>query len=210
MGSEVISTCEVGGSLHFDPRRTPHEKEVIRLDADGWAHLAEGLNQAGEIAKEIGLKLTYHHHGGTVVESPQEIDQLMELTDPTLVHLLFDTGHIYYGGGDPLSLLRKYRDRIAYIHLKDIRPEVLIEARSEQSDFVTCIRKGVFTVPGDGCIDFAPIFEELIRTQYIGWALLEGEQDPLKHPAKAYAERSLQYMSTLLKGKFQTASIKED
>lgn len=198
MGSEVISTCEVGGSLHFDPRRTPNEKEVIRLDAEGWAHLAEGLNQAGEIAKQIGLKLTYHHHGGTVVESPEEIDRLMEMTDPSLVHLLFDTGHSYYGGGDPLHLLRKHRERIAYIHLKDIRLEVLEKARSEQSDFVTCIRKGVFTVPGDGCIDFAPIFGELLGTSYTGWALLEGEQDPYQHPARLYAERSLQYISSLI------------
>ncbi|MFC7680135.1 myo-inosose-2 dehydratase [Paenibacillus sp. GCM10028914] len=205
MGCEVISTCEVGGSLHFDPRRTPFEKELINLDADGWANLAEGLNQAGEIAKQIGLKLTYHHHGGTVVESQDEIDRLMEMTDPSLVHLLFDTGHSYYGGGDPLTLLRKHRERIAYIHLKDVRVSILDEARTEQSDFVTCIRRGVFTVPGDGNIDFAPIFEELLRTNYNGWALIEGEQDPNKHPARVYAERSLQYINSLLNYQNHTA-----
>ncbi|MDQ0723178.1 inosose dehydratase [Paenibacillus sp. W4I10] len=197
MGSKVISTAEVGGSLHFDPRRTPNEKEVLRLSESEWHILAEGLNEAGAIAREYGLKLTYHHHGGTVVEQPDEIDRLMELTDPSLVYLLYDTGHAYYGGADPLELLRKHYDRIAYIHLKDIRPHVLDEARAEQSDFVGCIRKGVFTVPGDGCIDFAPILQELITRGYDGWAMLEGEQDPAIHNPYEYAKRSLNYMESL-------------
>lgn len=198
MGSTVISTCEVGGSLHFDPRRTPHEKEVLRLGEPEWQALAEGLNAAGEIAREHGLKLTYHHHGGTAVEQPEEIDKLMELTDPSMVHLLYDTGHAYYGGADPLELLRKHYDRIAYIHLKDVRPQVLAEARAEQSDFVGCIRKGVFTVPGDGCIDFAPIVQELVSRGYNGWAMLEGEQDPAVHNPYEYAKRSLAYIDSLV------------
>ncbi|TFE25555.1 myo-inosose-2 dehydratase [Cohnella luojiensis] len=198
MGSTVISTCEVGGSLHFDPRRTPHESEVLRLDEAGWSSLAEGLNAAGRIAREYGLKLTYHHHGGTVVERPEEIDKLMELTDPEYVFLLFDSGHAHYGGANPLDVLRKHYDRIAYIHLKDVRREKLERARADHSDFVTCIRNGVFTVPGDGCIDFRPIIGELIERDYRGWALLEGEQDPAEHPAREYASRAIRYLESLL------------
>ncbi|MDF2725718.1 MAG: inosose dehydratase [Paenibacillus sp.] len=198
MGSKVISTAEVGGSLHFDPRRTPNEKEVLRLDEAGWQSLAEGLNAAGRIAREYGLKLTYHHHGGTVVEQPGEIDRLMELTDPSLVYLLYDTGHAYYGGADPLSVLRKHYGRIAYVHLKDVRQSVLDEARAEKADFITCIRKGVFTVPGDGCIDFLPIITELQARDYSGWAMLEGEQDPAQHPPYEYALRALQYIDSLV------------
>ncbi|MHA7964663.1 myo-inosose-2 dehydratase [Paenibacillus sp. CAU 1782] len=194
MGSTVISTAEVGGSLHFDPRRTPNEKEVLRLDEAGWRSLAEGLNAAGAIAREYGMKLTYHHHGGTVVESPEEIDRLMELTDPSLVWLLYDTGHAYYGGGDPLSLLRKHYDRIGYVHLKDVRQETLDEAQRDGCDFVSCIRRGVFTVPGDGCLDFGPIIAELQARGYDGWAMLEGEQDPALHPPYPYAERALRYL----------------
>jgi len=201
MGSKVISTCEVGGSLHFDPRRTPHEKEVLRLDVAGWRSLAEGLNEAGRIAREHGLKLTYHHHGGTVVERPEEIDRLLELTDPEAVFLLFDSGHALYGGADPLALLRKHYDRIAYVHLKDVRAEPLRKARETGADFISCIRDGVFTVPGDGCIDFAPIVGELVRRGYDGWALLEGEQDPALHPARDYAERAIDYLASLAPGK---------
>ncbi|SDM82528.1 inosose dehydratase [Paenibacillus sp. yr247] len=198
MGSTVISTCEVGGSLHFDPRRTPNEKEVLRFDEAAWSSLAEGLNAAGAIAQEYGLKLTYHHHGGTAVEQPEEINRLMELTDPKLVYLLFDTGHAYYGGADPLTVLRNHYDRIAYIHLKDIRQDVLDQARAANADFVTCIRQGVFTVPGDGCLDFGPIFRELLARGYNGWAMLEGEQDPAVHPAYEYAKKSLDFIQTLI------------
>lgn len=197
MGSKVISTAEVGGSLHFDPRRTPNEKEVLRLDEAGWQSLAEGLNAAGSIAAEYGMKLAYHHHGGTVVESGEEIDRLMALTDPSLVWLLYDTGHAHYGGSDPLALLRKHYDRIAYVHLKDVRQQVLDEARAENADFVTCIRKGVFTVPGDGCLDFQPIITELLSRGYDGWAMLEGEQDPALHPPFDYALRALIHIGKL-------------
>jgi inosose dehydratase len=198
MGSKVISTCEVGGSLHFDPRRTPNESEVIRLDEAGWASLVEGLNAAGRIAQEYGLKLTYHHHGGTAVESPEEIDKLMELTDPQAVYLLFDSGHALYGGANPLDVLQKHYDRVAYVHLKDVRPQRLEQARADGVDFVTCIRRGVFTVPGDGCIDFKPIISELVNRNYTGWALLEGEQDPGEHPAREYAEKAIRYLDSLI------------
>ncbi|WNQ14309.1 myo-inosose-2 dehydratase [Paenibacillus aurantius] len=201
MGSEVISTCEVGGSLHFDPRRTPNEREVLRLDEEGWASLAEGLNAAGAIAREHGLKLTYHHHGGTAVERPEEIDRLMEITDPQLVYLLFDTGHAYYGGAEPLDVLRKHYDRIAYIHLKDIRRSVLEEARAENADFITCIRRGVFTVPGDGDLDFRPVLSELLDRGYSGWAMLEGEQDPAEHPAYELAQQAIKYLESLTPAK---------
>ncbi|WP_059042560.1 myo-inosose-2 dehydratase [Paenibacillus rubinfantis] len=197
MGAEVISTCEVGGSLHFDPRRTPNERTVLPLDDAGWESLAEGLNMAGRIAREHGLKLTYHHHGGTVIERPEEIDKLMELTDPEAVWLLFDTGHALYGGADPLALLRKHYDRIAYVHLKDVRACKLRQAKEAGADFITCIRQGVFTVPGDGDIDFRPIIAELVGRGYDGWAMLEGEQDPAEHPPREYAAKALAYLHSL-------------
>lgn len=194
MGCNVISTAERGGSFcDANPRK---------LSDDGWKWFAEGLNKSGEIAQEYGMKLAYHHHAATVVEQPEEIERLMEITDPCLVYLLYDTGHGFYGGNDPLQLLRKYYDRIAYIHLKDIRQHVLEEARKEGADFLTCIRKGVFTVPGDGCIEFAPIFQELMDRNYCGWALLEGEQDPLEHNPYRLAKQALEYIHMVTDKKY--------
>jgi inosose dehydratase len=197
MGCKVISTAEIGGSLHWDPRRSPNEREVALLSDEEWKYFAVGLQQAGEIAGEFGMKLAYHHHGGTVVEQPEEIDRLMESTDPLLVHLLYDTGHAFYGGYDPLQLLQRHYDRIAYVHLKDVRKEILDQARVEKWDFVTCIRRGVFTVPGDGCIDFAPIIGTLNERGYNGWVMLEGEQDPAEHNPYLYAKKALAYLDSV-------------
>ncbi|WP_054954876.1 myo-inosose-2 dehydratase [Paenibacillus dakarensis] len=199
LGAKVISTAEIGGSLHWDPRRSANEREVRRLTDEEWNWFIEGLHQAGEIAREFGMKLTYHHHGGTVVERPEEIDRLMESTDPELVSLLYDTGHAYYGGYDPLQLLTKHYDRIAYVHLKDVRQSVLEQGRTENWDFVTCIRKGVFTVPGDGDLEFAPVIRELNRRGYNGWAMLEGEQDPAVHPPYDYARNAILYLDSLIR-----------
>lgn len=194
-GCEVVSTAEIGGSmLNQDPRRGIDETSVVPLDDDGWKYLAEGLNEAGRICRENGMYLVYHHHAGTVVEQPEEIDRLMEMTDENYVFLLYDTGHGYYGGNDPVTLLVKYYDRIKYIHLKDVRQDVLDKARLERYSIRKSIRSGLFTVPGDGCLDFKPIFKILLEKQYKGWTLIEGEQDPLKYNPYEYAKKSIAYI----------------
>lgn len=209
MGCKVISTAEVGGSLHWDPRRTPYEKEVDRLDDEGWKHLVEGLNQAGEICREYGMYLVYHHHGGTVVERSEEIDRLMDMTDTELVFLLYDTGHAYYGGSDPLALLKKHFHRIKYVHLKDVRQDVLDRARQEGADFLTAVRRGVFTVPGDGCIDFAPILRELLERDWQGWALIEAEQDPSLANPYEYAQKTKAYIEQTVRDLRAEAGLKK-
>jgi len=197
-GAKVISTCEIGGSPQFDPNLKGAGGGVRRLDADGWKNLAEGLNEAGRIAKSMGLTLAYHHHGGTVVERPEEIDRLMELTDPEYVGLLYDTGHACYGGADPLEVLRRHAKRVVYVHLKDVRKPVLEKAREDGADFPECIRRGVFTLPGSGDLDFKPIVAELIAMGYDGWVMLEGEQDPALYPPYEFAERALLYLNRII------------
>ena len=206
-GCKVISTAEIGGSiLNQDPRRGQDETDVNRLDSDGWKYVVEGLNKAGEIAKENGMDLVYHHHAGTVVEQPEEIDQLMEMTDKNLVSLLYDTGHGYYGGNDPVKLLEKYIDRVKYVHLKDVRQDVLERARKEKFGIRKSIRSGLFTVPGDGILGFEPIFKILIENNYSGWALIEGEQDPIDHNPYEYAKKSKEFIIDTI-GKIKAANM---
>jgi inosose dehydratase len=200
MGCKHVVTCEIGGSPHADPRKSEDQTEVLRLTDEQWRHMTEGLEQAGRICKEYNMKLIYHYHASTVVESGEEIDRLMETTDPELVHLLYDTGHAYYGGSDPLSVLCKHYDRIAYIHLKDIRKDVLARVKRESIPFIESVTEGVFTVPGDGCIDFKSIFQELKERKYEGWMILEAEQDPDKANPYLYAKKSMTYMKKIIAG----------
>jgi inosose dehydratase len=196
MGCKYVIVCEMGGSMHWDPRRSPEDKTIKKLTDNEWKSLVEGLHRAAQLCQTLGMKLVYHFHAGTVVETADEIDRLMESTDPNLVHLLYDTGHALYGGYNPLELLRKYEDRIQYVHLKDVRLNVLEQVRKEKLDFRSAVLRGMFTVPGDGCIDFAPIFERLMETQYDGWIIVEAEQDPaVAHPYK-YAKMAKDYIDS--------------
>lgn len=194
MGSKVVVTCEIGGSPFADPRPGASRTAVQSLNDQQWAWMAEGLNEAGAICQQYGMKLVYHYHVGTVVETGAEISRLMEMTDPNLVSLLFDTGHAYYGGTDPLYIVQTYGDRIAYIHLKDVRAAVLGRVKKEGMTFLESVVGGVFTVPGDGDIDFVPIFQELKKQGYEGWMIIEAEQDPLQAEPNHYARLAKEYI----------------
>jgi inosose dehydratase len=154
----------------------------------------DGLHRLGEIAVEQDMKLCYHHHMGTGVMVREEVDRLMADTDPALVHLLFDTGHIYWAGGDPLALAKDHGDRIAHVHLKDIRRDRMEANDARGGSFEEGVRAGVFTVPGDGDIDFGPIFQALADAGFEGWLVVEAEQDPaMAHPL-TYALKAREYI----------------
>jgi inosose dehydratase len=194
MGCEHVIACEMGGSMHWDPRRSPDDMTIHKLTEDQWESLVEGLHRAARLCREHGMKLVYHYHAGTVVETADEIDRIMALTDPALVHLLYDTGHALYGGYDPLELLENHGDRIQYVHLKDVRRDVLEHVRQQNIDFRSAVKMGMFTVPGDGCIDFAPIIEKLMENNYTGWLIVEAEQDPAAAHPYTYAQRAKDYL----------------
>jgi inosose dehydratase len=134
---------------------------------------------------------------GAYVQSPQDIERLMALTSPA-VGLLFDSGHCYMGGGDPLSVLRQHRDRVCHVHFKDVRKDVVALARNNQWSFPDCIVNGTFTVPGDGDIDFAALLQELAGVNYQGWLVVEAEQDPSVAPPYEYAEKGYQTLRNLI------------
>lgn len=192
MDCEHIIVCEMGKSMHWDTRN--ENLRVEPLSDQEWDSMITGLEIAGRIAKQRGMKLVYHPHGGTVVEQRKEVDRLMAMTDPSLVSLLFDTGHAFYGSDDPLDQLIRHYDRIQYIHYKDVRQNVLEEIRKEGHTFREGVLKGIFTVPGDGSLDFEPIIAELMKRGYKGWIIVEAEQNPVTAPPYQYAEAAKKYL----------------
>lgn len=143
-----------------------------------WEVLASGLNEFGKLAAKYGLKVAFHHHLGTGVQTKAEVDRLMSITDPKWVNLLFDTGHIYVSDGECLPLLEAHMDRVAHVHFKDVRKEKMDESQKGGRSFMQSFLAGMFTVPGDGTIDFAPIYAYLLEHHYSGWIVVEAEQDP--------------------------------
>ncbi len=177
MGAKVIVVSEQGRSIQGQ-QSTPVFVAKPVFTAEDWSTLAEGLNRLGKLAQDKGMQIAYHHHMGTGVQTTEEIDKLMELTDENYVSLLYDTGHLYLSGENPLEVLERHFTRIKHVHLKDIRPVIADKMKEERLSFLQGVKEGVFTVPGDGTIDFKPLFQLLAQRGYKGWMVVEAEQDP--------------------------------
>lgn len=194
MGAKVIGVSEQSYSIQGKMEQPVWEGKYVMKDEE-WKLLAEGLNKLGKIAKDKGMTLTFHHHMGTVVQTEEEIDRFMETVDPELVFLLFDSGHLSFAGIDPEKVLKRYVNRVKHVHLKDIREEMVKKSKNERWSFLKGVREGVFTVPGDGDVDFAPIFRILEDAGYEGWVVVEAEQDPAKSNPLEYAKKARAYIA---------------
>ena len=194
LGAKVIGVSEQSYSIQG--RQQPIFEGKHIMDDREWSLLCDGLNRLGKIAKDRQMKLTFHHHMGTVVQDEKEIDRLMAHTDPDFVSLLFDSGHLSFDNIDPVKILNKYAGRVGHVHLKDLRNGVVAEAKSKRFSFLDGVRAGIFTVPGDGDVDFRPIFDILGRCGYEGWAVVEAEQDPAKANPFEYAKKARAYIRT--------------
>jgi inosose dehydratase len=194
VGARVIGAAEQGHSIQGMMDVPVHTKKPVFTDEE-WKKLADGLNELGRLAKEKGMILTYHHHMGTGVQTFEEIDRLMDMTDPNLVYLLFDTGHLTFSDIDAEAVLRKYVKRIKHVHLKDVRKEVLEKVKKEDWSFLKAVKEGVYTIPGDGIINYDPLFKILAESGYTGWFVVEAEQDPAKANPLEYAIKSRKFIS---------------
>jgi inosose dehydratase len=183
MGCEVLIAAECTRTVHGDKEK-PLSRRPVMTEGE-WSRLTSRLTEFAEKLRALGLTLVYHHHMGTVVQSEAEIDRLMTETGPA-VKLLLDTGHAVWGGADPAALASRHRDRIAHVHTKDVREAVMARAAREDWSFLRSVVEGVYTVPGDGMIDFAAVFREL--KAYSGWVVVEAEQDPEKANPAQYAK----------------------
>ncbi len=175
-GCEIIVAAEGTWSSCWDPREYRAKEGVRKLNSEEWKMFTEGLNEAGDFCRSLGARLVYHVHTGTCCETYAETKRLCDNTDPQLVSLLADTGHLHFCKVDIERFFRDFADRIAYVHLKNLREIVLQVVREYKIDFNSAVRCGIFTVPGDGGIDFAPIMKILSENRYQGWMMVEAEQ----------------------------------
>lgn len=186
-GATVMVYCEVSRCVHGD-QDTPVSRRPVMNDAD-WERLTTGLDAVAKEMASQGVEMAYHHHMGTVIESEADVDRLMTSTQH--VRLLLDAGHLTYAGGDPVAVARKHGSRITHVHCKDIRMALMDNAINRDKSFLDAVLDGVFTVPGDGGVDFAALFTELKRQGYgqrdDRWLVVEAEQDPAVADPLTYA-----------------------
>jgi inosose dehydratase len=184
LGCEVVVVAETTRCIHGDRRKRLSQRPV--LPPSDWPRFAARLEDLGARLQDTGLTLAYHHHMGTVVQTEDEVDRLMDSCDDT-VSLLLDTGHLTFAGGDPVRAASRHADRIAHVHCKDIRRAVLARSLNRDSSFLDAVLDGVFTVPGDGSVDYPAVLAPIARAKYRGWLVVEAEQDPAVAPSAEYA-----------------------
>ena len=168
------------------------------LQTAEWPVYGRKLTQLAERMADFGVRMAFHHHMGTIVESDAEVGLLMKYTGEA-VGLLYDTGHSTFSGGDPLSLIKSHVKRVVHVHCKDVRKSVFERARAEDMSFMGAVMEGIFTVPGDGSIDYPAILRVLAEDDYSGWLVVEAEQDPKKANPLTYAKMGYKNLSRMAK-----------
>lgn len=196
MGCKVMVYGEVAMMASGSPLDEPMSQRLIMLKEDVPAYAARLTDFATRIAGEYGLKLAYHHHLMMVAETFDEVSSLFESTGPD-VGLLLDTGHAAAAGFDYARLIDRFGDRVAHIHLKDVRTPILQDVRSADLSFNMGVRKGMFTVPGDGSVDFSPLARFVRSRGYTGWLVVEAEQDPVMAPPRQAVVRAKDHLATI-------------
>lgn len=177
MGCKVCIVCEISNAIHGADDTPVNNKP--NLPDNQWDQFGADVEAIAQFCATQGITLVYHHHMGTVVETPTEIDHFMAVTGPA-TKLLFDTGHCYFGGGDPKDVIKRHIGRVAHLHAKNVRADVMQQVRDQGLSFLEGVRRGVFTVPGDdeGAVEFEPVLKIAAQQNYSGWLVIEAEQDP--------------------------------
>ncbi len=188
MGCSVFILAETSNAIHCD--QASPMSATPRLADSAWDEFGKKLTEVADYLAQAGLRMAYHHHLGTVVESQRDLDRFLKSTEPS-VGLTVDTGHAALGGIDTLALIRDHPLRVAHVHCKDIRSRVFSRVKSESKSFLSGVISGMFTVPGDGDLEFAGVMQALAKIGYAGWIIVEAEQDPAVANPKVYAALGL-------------------
>lgn len=198
LGADVMVFAETTGEIINQVGAPISRRPKLKNTAE-WKSLGSRFTEVARYLRDNGVQMAVHHHMGTVVESQQDVDRLLENSGEA-VGLLLDTGHMTFAGGDPIAVARKYADRIKHVHCKDIRRYALASCRQRDVSFSEAVLCGIFTAPGDGLVDFKGAFDVLAKAKYAGWLVQEAEQDPrVAHPA-SYAALGRAHLAQLCAG----------
>jgi inosose dehydratase len=204
-GADVMVYGEVADSIQGRPE-TLSRRPRFRSDAE-WAAYGERVTEFARFTRSRGVRLAYHHHMGAYVETAEDVDRLMQVTEAE-VGLLHDTGHVTFAGGDAPTELAKHIARVVHVHCKDVRPAVAKMARNRGWSFLEAVINGVFSTPGEGCVDFAAVIAILRKAGYRGWLVVEGEQDPAVAPPYRYADMAYRLLRALVDGRSPDAALR--
>ena len=190
-----IVLAEVSGSIQGDPKKKLSTRP--QMDEDEWKNFCIKISELGKYLEDEEMPIAYHHHMGTVIETQKDTERLLDNTHDS-VKLTLDTGHMLFAKGDSKKILNDYNERLLHVHCKDIRKNVLESSLNQDLRFRDAFLSGAFTVPGDGCIDYKPLFEVLKKKNYSGWLVVEAEQDPNKANPLEYAIKGHKYLTKTL------------
>ena len=188
LGSDIFIAAETSNAIH-GLRHQPMQNRP-HLSASEWNKFCARMDNFAHLLSQQGMKLAYHHHMGTVIENGEDIEKFLSLTNPN-VGITLDTGHAHLAGADPLRIISTHSDRVAHVHCKDVRNSIARKAWTEGLSFLDGVVAGMFTVPGDGDIEFEPVMQSLKDLDYASWIIIEAEQDPAKAAPRQYAEMGL-------------------
>ena len=195
INSSIFIFADISGSIQGDPEIPLSNRP--KLKHNEWGNYCNKISEIAKRLSDIGLPMSYHEHMGTIIQSEQDVDRLLENTNDK-TYLLFDTGHVLFAQGDYQSMLKKYVSRINHVHCKDIRKKILEKSLLENLSFRDSFLEGVFTVPGDGCIDYKPLLKIIYENKYNQWLVVEAEQDPKKANPLKYAKIGYNYLTKVL------------
>ena len=195
LNAPVVIYAETSGSVQSQ-QNIPVSQKPVMPDAE-FPEYGRKLTEVADRMADFGVRMSYHHHMGTVIETEREIDLLMENTGSS-VGLLIDTGHLGFANADTEAVIRRYGSRINHVHCKDIRQEIFKQVRKKDLSFLDAVLEGVFTVPGDGFIDFENFAKVLAEIHYSGWVVVEAEQDPEKANPLEYSRMGYQHLLNVL------------
>lgn len=187
LGAKIVNLAECSRAVHQNKKASLSTRPQIQSDEE-WSALCAGMDQLAKSIEERGMISAYHHHMGTVVQSSEDIDRLMQGTQH--LGLLFDTGHLLFAEAEPMTVLQKHISRVTHVHCKSVRPEILREKIEKKSSFFEAVMDGIFTVPGDegDIVDYQRMADLLSGSNYQGWLVVEAEQDPAKADPFTYAQ----------------------